>query len=63
MTPMPCSICADFRFRLTEACSRLSKVYTMADLAAEIAAKRDIESLRICFEAHKADHHQEDLWR
>ena len=63
MSPMPCSICADFRFGLAEACSHLSKVYTMADLAAEIAAKRDIESLRISFEAHKADDYQEDLWR
>ena len=63
MSPMPCSICADFRFRLAEACSRLSKVYTMAELAAETSAKRDIESLRISFVAHKVDHCQEDLWR
>jgi hypothetical protein len=56
-------MCADFRFRLAEACSHLSKVYTMADFAAEIAAKHDIESLRISLEAHKADHYQEDLWR
>ena len=60
---MPCSICADFRFRLAEACSRLSKVYTLVDLAAESAAKRDIESLRISFDAHKADHYHEDLFR
>ena len=63
MSAMPCSMCADFRFRLAEACSHLSKVYTMADFTAEIAAKHDIESLRISLEAHKADHYQEDLWR